>query len=138
MDKLGSEIRREFSRLGPQAELGVILERWEAAVGELIARNAWPARIARDGTLHVATADSVWAFELGQQAARIATAIGIEKVTFAPGPLPDRSVAPEPVYAPPAPPELVAEARALTSSIEDEGLRESVQRAVLSSLRKGA
>jgi hypothetical protein len=137
MDKLGSEIRREFSRLGPQAELGAILERWEPAVGELIARNAWPARIARDGTLHVATADSVWAFELGQQAARIAEAIGIEKVTFAPGPLPDRSVAPALEYAPPPSPELVEEARALTVSIEDDELRESVQRAVLSSLRKG-
>ena len=83
------------------------------------------------------SSDLVWAFELGQQAARIATAIGVEKVTFAPGPIPDRSVAPSPEYAPPAPPELVEEARALTSSIEDVELRESVQRAVLSSLRKG-
>ena len=138
MDRLGSEIRRTFASLGPQAELGAILERWEQAVGELIARNAWPSRISRDGTLQGATADSMWAFELGQQAATIAAALGVEKLAFAPGPLPDRSVAPPLEFAPPPSPELVEEARVLTSSIEDEALRESVQRAVLSSLRKGA
>ena len=33
-----------------------------------IAANAWPARIARDGTLHVATSSSAWAFELTPEA----------------------------------------------------------------------
>ena len=32
-----------------------LLERWPAAVGPAIARNAWPARIAKDGTVHVNT-----------------------------------------------------------------------------------
>ena len=58
------------SRFGPQGALGEIAERWPEAVGEAIARNAWPSRIARDGTLHVNTADSIWAFELAQQASR--------------------------------------------------------------------
>ena len=48
-----------------------LVERWPGAVGSQIARFAWPARIARDGTIHVATSDSVWAFELGQRAEEI-------------------------------------------------------------------
>ena len=54
-----------------------LVERWPDAVGEAIARNAWPARIARDGTVHVNTADSVWAFELGQKASEIAGSLGL-------------------------------------------------------------
>ena len=70
MDRLGDEVRQELGRFGPQGDIGRVVEAWPAAVGATIARNAWPARIARDGTLHVATRDSVWAFELGQQAGR--------------------------------------------------------------------
>ena len=65
-----------------------LLERWPAAVGEAIARNAWPARIAKDGTVHVNTADSVWAFELGQQAREIAERLGVPRLRFAPGTAP--------------------------------------------------
>ena len=43
-----------------------IVRAWPDAVGETVARNAWPARLARDGTLHVNTASSTWAFELGR------------------------------------------------------------------------
>src|SRR5476651_2709846 len=91
MDRLSDEVRRELSRFGAEAGLGEVLERWPTAVGEAIARNAWPARIARDGTVHVSTADSVWAFELGHQAAEIATRLGVEKLRFAPGPLPEHA-----------------------------------------------
>ena len=70
MDRLGSEIRAELRRFGPQAGMAELVERWPDVVGAAIARNAWPARIARDGTVHVHTADSVWAFELGQRAPR--------------------------------------------------------------------
>ena len=38
-----------------------LVEAWPAAVGEAIARNAWPARIAKDGTVHVNTAESFFA-----------------------------------------------------------------------------
>jgi hypothetical protein len=106
-----------------------LLERWAEAVGPAIARNAWPARIARDGTVHVNTADSVWAFELGQRSAEIAERLGLPKLRFAPGPLPE----PEPEAPAPGVPPTAEEderAAAIASSIEDENLRESVQKAV--------
>ena len=71
-----------------------LVERWPTTVGAAIARNAWPARIARDGTVHVNTADSVWAFELGQRAAEIAEKLGVPRVRFAPGPLPEPDAEP--------------------------------------------
>jgi sugar phosphate isomerase/epimerase len=105
-------------------------------VGPAIAGNAWPARVARDGTLHVNTADSVWAFELGQRAAEIAARMDVPVVRFAPGPLPG-----EPPEAPPPALEVLAEererARAIASSIADEKLRESVQKAVSFGLARG-
>jgi hypothetical protein len=106
-----------------------LLERWPAVVGEAIARNAWPARIARDGTVHVSTADSIWAFELGQRAQEIADRLGVPKLRFAPGALPEppREAAAEAVVPTP---EEEERARALASRIEDENLRESVQKAV--------
>ncbi|HVW88498.1 MAG TPA: DciA family protein [Gaiellaceae bacterium] len=106
-----------------------LLERWPEAVGPAIARNAWPARIARDGTVHVNTADSVWAFELGQRAAEIADRLDVAKLRFAPGPLPEPELeAPQPGI--PSTPEEDERAAAIASSIEDENLRESVQKAV--------
>jgi hypothetical protein len=137
VDPLGKEIRAELSRHGPQAGMAEVVERWEAVVGEAIARNAWPARIARDGTVHAATTDSVWAFELGQRAAEIASRLGVPKLRFAPGPLPEPT--PEPVVS--RPPAVSAEdaerARAIASVITDEKLRESVQKAVSFSLARG-
>ena len=112
-----------------------LLERWPAAVGPGIVRFAWPARIARDGTVHVSTADSVWAFELGQRSAEIAERLGVSKLRFAPGPLPEaseeRSV---PVLEPTA--EEDARARELAAGIGDESLRESVQKAIRFSLAR--
>ena len=113
-----------------------LVELWPDAVGDGIARNAWPARIARDGTVHVNTSDSVWSFELGQRATEIAAKLGVPKVRFAPGPLPEPEV--EPVEHPV---EVSLEdeerARAIASSIADETLRESVQKAVSLSLARG-
>jgi hypothetical protein len=114
-----------------------LVELWTGAVGEAIARNAWPARIARDGTVHVNTADSVWAFELGQKAAEIAAKLGVEKVRFAAGPLPEADDD-EPASSPvETSPEDEERARAIASSISDENLRESVQKAVSLSLARG-
>jgi hypothetical protein len=106
------------------------VERWPGVVGPGIARNAWPARIARDGTLHVATADSVWAFELGHRAAEIAGRVGVAKVRFAPGPLPSAEPTAGPAAALSPSPEDVQRAAEIAASIEDENLRESVQKAV--------
>src|SRR5689334_10033273 len=88
MERLSDTVRGELSRFGPQAGLADVVARWPAAVGDGIARNAWPARIGRDGTLHVNTADSVWAFELAQSAREIAARVEVPAVRFAPGPLP--------------------------------------------------
>ena len=112
-----------------------LLERWPAAVGAAIARNAWPARIARDGTVHVNTADSVWAFELGQQAREIADRLGVQRLRFAPGPLPEASDERAPPALEPTPEE-EERARALATAIADEKLRESVQKAVRLSLAR--
>jgi hypothetical protein len=121
-----------------QAGLAELVERWPEVVGPAIARNAWPARIARDGTLHVATADSVWAFELGHRAAEIAERIGVAKVRFAPGPLPSSDVqAPPDAALSPGPQELERAAE-IAASVEDENLRESVQKAVSFSLARRA
>jgi hypothetical protein len=135
MDRLGSDIRSELSRFGPQAGMAELLERWPTAVGAAIARNAWPARIAKDGTVHVSTADSVWAFELGQQAQEIAQRLGVPKLRFAPGPLPEAT---EERVEPPLEPTPAEEARAreLAAAIGDEKLRESVQKAVRLSLAR--
>jgi hypothetical protein len=112
-----------------------LVERWPEAVGGAIARNAWPARIARDGTVHVATADSVWAFELGQRAPEIAAKLGVGVVRFAPGPLPTPDE--EPVENPVEVTREDAErGRAIATGIEDEKLRESVQKAVTLSLAR--
>jgi hypothetical protein len=114
-----------------------LVERWPEVVGEAIARNAWPARIARDGTVHINTADSVWAFELGHKAAEIAAKLGVEKLRFAAGPLPEADEE-APVSSPvEISPEDEERARAIASSITDEKLRESVQKAVSLSLARG-
>ncbi|HZT91919.1 MAG TPA: DciA family protein [Gaiellaceae bacterium] len=136
MEPLADEVRRELSRFGPQAGMAEIVDRWPGAVGPAIACNAWPARVGRDGTLHVNTADSVWAFELGQRAGEMAARLRVPRLRFAPGPLPPpaEEAPPPPLEATPAELEL---ARALAAPIEDENLRETVQKAVSFSLARG-
>ena len=114
-----------------------LVERWTEVVGEGIARNAWPARIARDGTVHVNTADSVWAFELGHKAAEIAAKLSVPKLRFAPGPLPEADQDSPVFVSLQTTPEDEERARAIASSITDERLRESVQKAVSLSLARG-
>ena len=85
--------------------------------------------------MHVNTADSIWAFELGQRPAEIAERLGVPRLRFAPGPLPeaDESLR-EPALEPT--PEDDERARALATAISDETLRESVQKAVRLSLAR--
>ena len=113
-----------------------LLERWRESVGEGIARNAWPARIAKDDTVHVNTADSVWAFELAQRSREIAERLDVPKLRFAPGPLPEPDRDPPPAPLQPTPAE-TARAAEIAAGIEDENLRESVQKAVQLSLARG-
>ena len=140
MKHLGDEVKRELGRFGPEGGIAELVEAWPAAVGETIARSAWPARVARDGTLHINTADSIWAFELTNRAAEIAKRLGVERVRFAPGRLPDPAEAEwEDSRATPLKPSesLREEGARLAAGIEDENLRKIVARAAAASLAKG-
>jgi len=139
VERIGDEVRRELARFGPSAGMTEIVAAWPEAVGEAIAQNAWPARIGRDGTLYVHAADAIWAFELGQRAPEIAERVGVERIRFAPGPLPGAAEEPAPPRpaAPPRPlPEHLERAAEITAGIEDEDLRETVARAVAASLAR--
>jgi hypothetical protein len=137
---LGDEVKRELDRFGPEGGIGDLVEAWPSAVGETIARSAWPARVARDGTLHVNTADSIWAFELTSRTNEIAARLGVERIRFTPGRLPeaDEPDVKEGESAPPQPSEtLRQEGARLAAGIEDENLRKIVARAAAASLAKG-
>jgi predicted nucleic acid-binding Zn ribbon protein len=147
LEPIGDEVRRELKRFPAAAGMTAVVVAWPAVVGEAIARNAWPARLARDGTLHVATSSSAWSFELtqlrGDILPRLQSAVEDEaRVTalrFAPGrvPTPD-STASERAHtgAASASPDAVAEAQRLTSQIGDETLRNLVARAAAASLER--
>lgn len=143
MDPVGNSVRRELSRFGPADGMAPIVEAWPAAVGALIARNAWPARLARDGTLHVNTTDSIWSFELTSRADEIRGRLGARspaRLAFAPGPIPEpvaEAARPQGGVAAPSA-EHLAEAESLTRSIADEGLREVVAKAVAFSLSRAS
>ena len=113
--------------------MGELLDRWPEAVGPEIARFAWPARIARDGTVYVNTADAIWAFELGHRGAEIASRLGVESVRFAAGPLPEPVEEPEhtrPRAAVEATPAEAAAAAEIAATVTDGELRERIARAV--------
>jgi hypothetical protein len=147
-ESIGGEVQRELKRFGPAGAIGEIVKTWPGAVGETIARNAWPARVARDGTLHVATSSSAWAFELGLLEAeirkRLVTALGADapaRLRFAPGRLPEPAPerAPRASAPPPKPsPDQQREAERLAEAIEDENLRKVVAKAAAQSLARAA
>jgi Dna[CI] antecedent DciA-like protein len=152
MDRIEQQVRRELGRFGPTArdtthgDIVGVVRAWPAAVGETVARNAWPARFARDGTLHVNTASATWAFELGRLVTTILEQLRSElgettpsALRFAPGPIPE----PDPetaVQRMPDGPEIGAEHRAeagvIAAAIEDEELRGYVVRAAAASLAR--
>lgn len=144
LEPIGDELRRELARLGPGGAISKVVEVWPAAVGAAIAANAWPARIARDGTLHVATSSSPWAFELTQleesMRARLREHLGEgapRRLRFAPGRLPEPGVenVETPARTVPAPSRATrAAAEKLAAGIADPGLREAVARAAATSL----
>jgi hypothetical protein len=148
MERIGDEVDRALRRFGPAGGMPAIVAAWPAAVGETIARNAWPARIGRDGALYVHTSSSTWAFELGQLAPTILQRLHevlVEErpnaLRFVVGPLPEpaREPAEQVARAPVEPgPEARAQARELASAISDEELRERVARAVALSLARAS
>jgi hypothetical protein len=141
LERLSDLLRRELGRFGPQAGIGDAVALWPVAVGEEIARNAWPARFTRDGTLVVHTRDSIWGFELTQRADEIARRLAnVKSVKFVPGPLPDATPEPPQATAQPSSPapEHVAQAAQWAAEIEDETLRKIVTAAAELSLARAA
>ena len=145
-DRIGEDVQRELARFGPAEGMSEIVRAWPAAVGDQIALNAWPARLARDRTLHVATSSSAWAFELAQLEPKLLERLGETlgetrpaALRFAPGKLPERS-SEEIESRPRRGREPTAEERelaaALAAGIEDENLREIVAKAALASLAR--
>ena len=146
MERIGKEVERSLSRTGggQGLVLAEITTAWSGAVGEAIARNAWPLRIGRDGTLHVATSSATWAFELDRMSPEIARRIAVlvgerapTRLRFRPGPVPEHGS--DPIPAEPkrdleTTPEAAEAAAIAAASIEDSDLRELVERAARASL----
>jgi hypothetical protein len=141
---IAESVRAELARLGAPAAgcAGDVASSWAEAVGPTIAANAWPARVARDGTLVVHTSSSVWAFELAQmeQAIRERLApLAPPKLSFVVGPLPE----PGPESVPkvqgvahrPGPPER-EKAAEIARAIGDPELRQAVARAIAAGLAR--
>jgi hypothetical protein len=148
-DRIGDDVKKELGRFGPAAGMAGLVGVWPSLVGEQIAKNAWPARFARDGTLHVATSSSAWAFELSQLApqllGRLQEALGgvaPDAIRFAPGKLPEEAELPaaeerkKRVVEPS--PEDVERAFELAARIEDESLREVVAKTAAQSLARAS
>jgi len=140
MERISLAVERQLARFDGSGSMPRIVAAWPAVVGEEVVRNAWPARIARDGTLHVHTSSSVWAFELGQLAPRILERLAADlggnaptTLRFVQGHLPEAETG-SPAGAareiPTPSPEAAAEAALLAAGIVDEELRERVERAV--------
>jgi len=135
MEPVGDQIREELRRVGADSGAGDVVTAWPAAVGEEIARHAWPARTQPDGTLVVHVRDSVWGFELTQRATEISERLpGRPSLRFVPGPLPDAAPGEAPATLVEATPEQAGEAAELASAIEDPNLRESVAKAIKAAL----
>ena len=144
MDRIGDDVRRELGRFGSAGAMTDVVAVWPGAVGETVAANAWPARIARDGTLHVNASSSTWAFELqqleGEIAGRLREALGDvapPRLRFAPGPLPEAPPEADEVTRRPPPEPTLEHARTaheLTAGIASENLRKTVEKAVRMSL----
>jgi len=148
MERLGGEVKRELARHGEAGVMVDVVAAWPAAVGETVAANAWPARLARDGTLHVHAASSTWAFELqqleGEIAGRLRAAVpeaAPTRLRFVAGPLPELPT-PESEHARRLPPEptreQAREAHELAATIDSEELRKSVEKAARMSLASAA
>ena len=137
MDPHGDQIRSELRRVGADSGAGDVVTAWPSAVGEEIARNAWPARTQPDGTLVVHVRDSVWGFELTQRAGEISDRLpGRPRLRFVPGPLPSATPeSPSPLRAE-ATPEQEREAALLAKDISDPTLRESVAKAIKAALAR--
>ena len=144
MERLDGTVRSALRRVGvPDAGvLAEVTRAWPEVVGPAVARAAWPQRLSRDGTLHVTTISSTWAFELGRMADEVLDRLRARlgdatppALRFAMGPVPAPGA-----DAPAPPPDLSptpaeeAEAASVTAEIDDPALRDAVRRAVAAGL----
>jgi hypothetical protein len=139
MERIGPDVDRQLVRFDRSGAMPRIVAAWPAVVGDEVMRNAWPARVGRDGTLQVHTSSSVWAFELGQLAPRILERLAAEvrehaptSLRFVQGHLPEpaSTTLPDVSRERLEPhPEAVVEAGSLTAGITNEELRKRVARA---------
>jgi hypothetical protein len=139
VEPVGQQIRAELSRVGADSGAGDAVTAWPSAVGDEIARNAWPARTQPDGTLVVHVRDAIWGFELTQRASEISERLpGRPRLRFTPGPLPDAT--PEEPSPPPVEvsAEHAREAAEIAAGIADPNLRESVAKAIKIGLARGS
>jgi hypothetical protein len=144
MDRIGDAVRGELGRFGTAGPMADLVALWPRVVGEAVAANAWPARLSRDGTLHVNTSSSAWAFELGHLESELRSRLGAQappRMKFAPGPLPEpappaseraRRASPEPTH------EQAEQARGWAAGIGSEELRKTVEKAARASLARAA
>ena len=147
MERLAGGLRAELSRLAPPdaATLQALADAWAELAGPTAARHSLPQRLASDGTLHVATSSSTWAYELGRLAPtfldELRTRFGAtapRALRFAPGRLP-AAEAPSPDERP-EPPVISTDDRrraaSLAAGIADEELRDLVSRAAAAGLAR--
>jgi hypothetical protein len=150
VERLGKSVEHELSRSGGGTGLALadIVAVWPQAVGEAVSRQAWPLRISRDGTLHVATTSATWAFELDRLSPeiepRLSALVGPsapKKLRFRVGPVPEPGAAAETTEATPrepipTTPETDAEAASVASAIDDPELRQIVAKTARASLAR--
>jgi hypothetical protein len=139
MEPLGDEIRAQLQRAGGESgAAGELATAWPGAVGDEIARHAWPMRTQADGTVVVHVRDSIWGFELTQRAGEISPRLpGSPPLKFVPGPLPDPAPG-KPGRTPVQPTaEQAREAGEMAAAIGDRNLRESVAKAIRAALARG-
>jgi hypothetical protein len=149
MERIGREVEHVLARGGSRdaIPLAALTAEWPTVVGDAIARHAWPLRIARDGTLHVATSSATWANELGFLAEeivqRLAARLGEDAPTrmrCAVGPVPESAASSEQQEPAEAvrevPADISEQADSAAAAIDDPDLRELVARAARASLLK--
>lgn len=114
-----------------------VLRVWEVAVGEAVAREAWPARMGADGTMVVHVTSSLWASELtllqDLLRERLTAALGAPAppLRFRVGPVPQPAA--QRVADPPSAAAREA-AEALAAPVADAALREAVEAALARAL----
>lgn len=133
-ERLGATLAATLDELDAEDGVLAVTRTWAASVGPDVARNAWPARMKRDGTLIVHARSSVWAFELNQMAEEILQRLTPRPTSlrFVVGAVPEPANKPDQTRQEPRrepDPEAVEVASELAAEVSSAGVREALQRA---------